>query len=69
MTIDEIKASTETYLWLHELVEVTGFKAQTMRNALRKDRFALGCDGVTRVGSKIKVPRKSYLKAIGEDDV
>jgi len=66
MTLSEIKASKEIFLTPNDIATVLGSDAQTIRDMAKTDQAKLGFP-VTVVGSRVKIPRKPFLKWIGEN--
>ena len=65
MIIDEIKASPFDMLTAADIAEVIGARAETIREQARKDSKQLGFNCVV-VGNRIRIPRKAFLKFMGE---
>ena len=66
MTLAEIKETDEVFLTPSDIATVLGSDAQTIRDMAKSDPAKLGFQ-VTVIGTRVKIPRKPFLKWIGED--
>lgn len=65
MTLDEIRASDKPVLTPDDISEVLGCNAQSIRIAAREHPERLGFH-VSVVGRKTMIPRKAFLRYMGE---
>jgi len=65
MTLTEIKMSDALFLTPKDIAPVIGTDPQLIRLMARKDPSKLGFP-VTVVSSRTKIPRKPFLKWLGE---
>lgn len=67
MTIDEIKASDRAFLIPTDIAGILGCNAHLIRLEARSNPAALGFPVVV-VGTRTRIPRKPFLKFIGEEE-
>ena len=67
MTLTEIKASDRLMLKPEDVAEVLGCNPHLIRVMARDDPAGLGFP-VIRLGSRTKIPRKPFLRFLGEED-
>lgn len=66
MTLDEIRASDKTFLTPADVAVVLAADAQSIRLQAREFPEALGFP-VICVGNRTKIPRKPFLRFLGEE--
>ena len=66
MTLEEIRASEKLLLTPEEIAPVIGAHAQSIRAAAREKPELLGFP-VTVVGTRTRIPRKPFLRFLGEE--
>ena len=67
MTLDEIRASDKTFLTPADVAGVLSADAQSIRIQAREFPEALGFP-VICVGNRTKIPRKPFLRFLGEEE-
>lgn len=67
MTLDEIRASDKTFLTPADVAGVLAADAQSIRLQAREFPEALGFP-VICVGNRTKIPRKPFLRFLGEEE-
>ena len=67
MTLAEIKESDKTMLTPADIAEVIGVDAQSIREAAKVAPVLLGFP-VVRVGTRTRIPRKAFLRYMGEEE-
>lgn len=60
MTIDEVRKSDKQFLTPAEIAPILGCDPQTIRDSAGRNPMSLGFP-VARVGTRTKIPRKSFL--------
>lgn len=66
MTLDELKKSKEVLVTVNDIALILGMDPQSIRSMAKSEPQKLGFP-VTVVGSRVKVPRKPFLKFLGEE--
>lgn len=66
MTLDEIKKSDAVFLLPSDISEVLDCDAQAIRDIARAEPERLGFP-IIRMGTRTRIPRKAFLKFLGED--
>ena len=67
MTLDEIRASDKTFLTPADVAGILAADAQSIRLQARELPEALGFP-VICVGNRTKIPRKPFLRFLGEEE-
>lgn len=67
MTLDEIRTSDKTVLTPADVADVLRADPQDVRVAAKQHPERLGFN-VIIIGSRIKIPKYSFLKSLGIDD-
>jgi hypothetical protein len=66
MTIEQIKASDAVFLRPVDIAAILGCDAQAIRDVAKETPERLGFP-VTVMGTRTKIPRKPFLRFLGED--
>ena len=66
MTINEIKLSTKEILTPADIAEVLGCDPQSIRVRARQRPELLGFPVIV-LGSRVKIPRRPFLRYLGEE--
>lgn len=66
MTIEEIKASTEATICIHEIAKIIGIDATRLRDQARQDQSKLSFPVIVAFDT-VRVPRVPFLRFLGCD--
>ena len=66
MTIEEIKASTDATICIHDIAKIIGIDAMRLRDQARQDQSKLSFPGIVAFDT-VRVPRVPFLRFLGCD--